>query len=269
MHPLIGRFMQYDPLMYVDGMNTTSYVQNMPIMMIDPIGWKLVVTIWTTGGESGVGHAGIAVSNYDGKKPNGSYTYYDLWPGEPVNFVSMDAISYVKPFRNELFIESNKVFRQNFLYPDEEIAPDGDIEKFKEFYNNPNFDELNALDGVGPEKAGNIVDWCKFTKSDSVKDMMFRALINELEFSAPEVEKNQSLSGKTFVITGAVHIYKNRDEFKKSVEARGGKVAGSVSKNTDFLVNNDIDSTSGKNAKAKSLGVPIISEEEFIERFGK
>ena len=77
------------------------------------------------------------------------------------------------------------------------------------------------------------------------------------------------ITGKTFVITGSVHVYKNRDEFKASVEARGGKVAGSVSKNTDFLVNNDINSTSGKNAKAKSLGVPIISEEEFIERFGK
>ena len=145
----------------------------------------------------------------------------------------------------------------------------GDIKKFEEFYLNPDFDELNALDGVGPEKAGNIVDWCKFTKSDAVKDMMFRALIDELEFAAPEVKKDQSLSGKTFVITGSVHVYKNRDEFKASVEARGGKVAGSVSKNTDFLVNNDINSTSGKNAKAKSLGVPIISEEEFIERFGK
>ena len=73
----------------------------------------------------------------------------------------------------------------------------------------------------------------------------------------------------TFVITGAVHDYKNRDEFKASVDARGGKVAGSVSKKTNFLVNNDITSTSGKNAKAKELGIPIISEDEFISRFGK
>ena len=78
-----------------------------------------------------------------------------------------------------------------------------------------------------------------------------------------------SLDGLTFVITGSVHEYKNRDEFKGSVEARGGKVSGSVSAKTSFLVNNDIGSTSGKNKKAKELGIEIISEDEFIARFGK
>ena len=73
----------------------------------------------------------------------------------------------------------------------------------------------------------------------------------------------------TFVITGSVFQYKNRDEFKASVEARGGKVAGSVSKKTSFLVNNDSESTSGKNKKAQELSVPVITEQEFIERFGR
>ena len=73
----------------------------------------------------------------------------------------------------------------------------------------------------------------------------------------------------TFVITGAVHQYKNRDEFKASVEARGGKVAGSVSGKTNYLVNNDTASTSGKNRKAQELGIPILSEDAFIEMFGK
>ncbi|MCM1234482.1 MAG: NAD-dependent DNA ligase LigA, partial [Ruminococcus flavefaciens] len=67
----------------------------------------------------------------------------------------------------------------------------------------------------------------------------------------------------------AVNQYKNRDEFKASVEARGGKVAGSVSKRTDFLVNNDSTSTSGKNKKANELGIPVITEQEFIGRFGR
>lgn len=71
----------------------------------------------------------------------------------------------------------------------------------------------------------------------------------------------------TFVITGEVHHYPNRDSFKAYVESEGGKVSGSVSKKTDYLVNNDVNSTSGKNKKAKELGVPIISEDEFVSKF--
>ena len=74
---------------------------------------------------------------------------------------------------------------------------------------------------------------------------------------------NYPLAGMTFVVTGNVHIYKNRDELKKTIEALGGKVAGSVSKNTTYLINNDTESTSSKNIKAKQLGVKIISEEDF------
>ena len=78
------------------------------------------------------------------------------------------------------------------------------------------------------------------------------------------VENSSSIQGKVFVITGAVHTFKNRDEAKAAIEEKGGKVAGSVSKNTDYLVTNDATSGSSKNVKAKQLGIPIISEDELI-----
>ena len=81
-------------------------------------------------------------------------------------------------------------------------------------------------------------------------------------------EAKGSCVGLTFVITGDVHRFKNRDAFKAYVEENGGKVAGSVSKKTSYLVNNDPASASSKNLKARELGIPILSEEDFIERFG-
>ena len=77
----------------------------------------------------------------------------------------------------------------------------------------------------------------------------------------------QDLTGKNFVITGKLHNFKNRDEIKKKIESLGGKVVGSVSKNTHYLINNDITSNSSKNVTAKSLNIPILSEQDFIEMF--
>ena len=132
------------------------------------------------------------------------------------------------------------------------------------------FEELLTIDGVGEEKANNICDWLLELADNKDKYDTIKALINELVFPEPKAESSDnSLEGLTFVITGSVHQYKNRDEFKASIEARGGKVAGSVSAKTSFLVNNDVESTSGKNQKAKELGIEIISEDEFIARFGK
>lgn len=74
----------------------------------------------------------------------------------------------------------------------------------------------------------------------------------------------KSLDNKTFVITGSVNHYANRDELKADIIAHGGKVAGSVSSKTDYLINNDVNSTSSKNTKAKSLNIPIISEDQFL-----
>lgn len=150
----------------------------------------------------------------------------------------------------------------------------GDIAEFAAFMTSGTYkslkDRLMQIDGVGEEKAHYIAKWMSHITLHQDEMNEFVALIDELNF--PEVtakEIDDSLSGLTFVITGNVHDYKNRDEFKTSVEARGGKVAGSVSKNTTALVNNDVTSTSGKNQKAKELGIEIISEDEFINRFGK
>ena len=77
------------------------------------------------------------------------------------------------------------------------------------------------------------------------------------------ISENSNISGKTFVVTGSVNHFSNRDELKKTIESYGGKVVGSVSKKTDYLLNNDINSTSSKNTKAKALGVKIITEEDF------
>ena len=90
-------------------------------------------------------------------------------------------------------------------------------------------------------------------------------LAHEFEFIT---ENNNSsrvdLSGKTFVITGSLNHYKNRDELVGVIESMGGKVSGSVSAKTSFLINNDTESGSSKNKKAKQLGIPIISEQDFI-----
>ena len=148
----------------------------------------------------------------------------------------------------------------------------GDIESFLRFYQNPDAAELQKLDGVGDLKANALAKWCNETRESFEDELMLYALIGELEFETPVVSPAadaNSLTGLTFVITGSVYQYKNREEFKSSVESRGGKVAGSVSKKTSFLVNNDSESTSGKNSKAKALGIPVITEQEFIERFGR
>ena len=79
--------------------------------------------------------------------------------------------------------------------------------------------------------------------------------------------KEDGCAGLTFVITGDVHTFANRAAFKEYVESKGGKVTGSVSKKTNYLVNNDADSGSEKNRKAKALGVPIITEDEFLKKF--
>lgn len=122
------------------------------------------------------------------------------------------------------------------------------------------------VDGIGPEKSNSIVDWYKVEENRKV----FYALLEELDVEKvePLTATGGKCEGLTFVITGDVHHYKNRTEFKAYVESQNGAVTGSVSKKTNYLVNNDVESTSSKNQKAKALGIPIISEDEFVERFG-
>lgn len=122
------------------------------------------------------------------------------------------------------------------------------------------------IEGIGPEKSQSVMDW--YANPKNAKELS--VLIGELTLSETEAKNlsDGSMAGITFVITGDVHTFKNRDEFKTYVEANGGKVAGSVSSKTDFLVNNDKESQSSKNKKAKELNIPIISEDEFIEKYG-
>ena len=123
------------------------------------------------------------------------------------------------------------------------------------------------IDGIGQEKSGSILEWYANPQNSA----MFEALIKELDIEKVDIKdmSEGSLNGKTFVITGDVHDFANRSELKAYVESQGGKVTGSVSKKTDYLVNNDTESTSSKNKKAKELGIPIISEDTFIEMFGR
>ena len=126
---------------------------------------------------------------------------------------------------------------------------------------------FEELDGFGEERSRSILSWYADAKN---KDMFTRLLAElKLKDIAPADEAaGGACAGKTFVITGDVHIFKNRDAFKAYVESQGGRVAGSVSAKTSFLVNNDIESSSSKNKKAKELGIPIISEDEFVGTFG-
>ena len=126
---------------------------------------------------------------------------------------------------------------------------------------------FDDIDGIGPERSAQIVTWY----SESKNRNMLQRLLSKVQILDGEPQKisEGTCMGLTFVITGDVHIFKNRDEFKAYVESAGGKVAGSVSGKTSFLVNNDVTSSSSKNMKAKQLNVPIISEDEFVERFGR
>lgn len=115
------------------------------------------------------------------------------------------------------------------------------------------------------KKSSAFVRW--FHDEQNVID--YKDLIQYLKIQKTATEAvDDKCKGLTFVVTGDVHHYQNRNELKAYIEAHGGKVTGSVSKSTNYLINNDVTSTSSKNTKAKSLNIPIISEDEFIEKFG-
>ena len=125
---------------------------------------------------------------------------------------------------------------------------------------------FSVIDGIGTEKSSAFVRW--FHDEQNVID--YKDLIQYLNIQKTATEAvDDKCKGLTFVVTGDVHHYQNRNELKAYIEAHGGKVTGSVSKSTNYLINNDVTSTSSKNTKAKSLNIPIISEDEFIERFGE
>lgn len=125
-------------------------------------------------------------------------------------------------------------------------------------------DVFAHVNGIGPEKSAQFVSW--FRNPQNLAH--YRRLLTKLTVTIPDMSASGTLcAGLTFVITGDVHHYKNRNELKTYIESQGGKVASAVSGSTSYLINNDVTSTSGKNKKAKELNIPIISEDEFITKY--
>ena len=122
-------------------------------------------------------------------------------------------------------------------------------------------EELTAVDGIGDVMAQAVYDYF----NDSEKMGQLDSLLKELELVLEENNEKQYLENLTFVITGSVHHFANRNELKNYIEKHGGKAAGSVSAKTSYLINNDKESTSSKNKKAKELGVSILSEDDFLD----
>ena len=120
---------------------------------------------------------------------------------------------------------------------------------------------LAAIDGIGAVIAGSFAEYFR----DAEKRERFERLLSRLTLVKEEVSGEQDLKGKVFVVTGSLTHFANRNELKDQIEKRGGKVTGSVTGKTDYLINNDTTSSSSKNKKAKELGIPIISEEDFLK----
>ena len=127
-----------------------------------------------------------------------------------------------------------------------------------------NEEELCEIEGIGAVIAASYVNWWKQPENAASVDELLPYLTFEQEF---QTVGEQKLQGLVFVITGSLTRFPNRSALKKLIEDLGGKVTGSVSAKTSFLINNDVTSTSGKNRKAAELQIPILSEEDFIERF--
>lgn len=126
-------------------------------------------------------------------------------------------------------------------------------------------DDLNEISGIGPVIAKAYASY--FANEKHVEEL--RRLLDELEIPAEEVNTEaQIFENMNFVITGSVEHFANRNEVKAVIESKGGKVTGSVTSKTNYLINNDVTSTSSKNKKAKELGIPIITEEEFLGMLG-
>lgn len=142
----------------------------------------------------------------------------------------------------------------------------------KEFQNNADEimnatpERLNQIDGVGEVIAGTFVEY--FSVEKHRKE--FQNLLRELTIPKESAEEGKQIfDGIQFVITGSVNHFANRNEVKEVIESKGGKVTGNVTSKTNYLINNDTASTSSKNKKARELGIPIISEEEFLKMLRK
>lgn len=126
-------------------------------------------------------------------------------------------------------------------------------------------EELMSIDGIGDVLAQSFREYFDDVNNRS----LYNELLAELKLQKEVRDTSSPVAGKTFVITGSVNHFTNRDELKAFIETLGGKTTGSVSAKTDYLINNDVTSNSSKNKKARELGIPVISEEEFIKLTGR
>ncbi len=122
-------------------------------------------------------------------------------------------------------------------------------------------EEVSAIDGIGPVIARNLVNY--FHKEENNQKLDY--LMQHLHIQQEEIKSQQIFAGMNFVITGSLNHFSNRNEAKNLIESLGGKVTGSVTGKTTYLINNDTASNSSKNKKARELGIPILSEEEFLK----
>ncbi len=138
---------------------------------------------------------------------------------------------------------------------------DHDLKRMQE----ADVETLSAIDGVGEVIATAFVNYMQ--DGDNLRRI--EKLTDELEIEIPRVEEgSQTLSGLSFVITGSLEKFASRSDLKEAIEGKGGKVTGSVTGKTTCLINNDVASSSSKNKKAKELGIPILSEADFLEQYG-
>lgn len=126
-------------------------------------------------------------------------------------------------------------------------------------------EKLMSIDGIGDVLAQSFREYF----DDVNNRRLYNELLAELRLQKEVRDTSSPVAGKTFVITGSVNHFTNRDELKAFIETLGGKTTGSVSAKTDYLINNDVTSNSSKNKKARELGIPVISEEEFIKLTGR
>ena len=132
-----------------------------------------------------------------------------------------------------------------------------DLDKIRE----ADEEEISAIDGIGPVIASSLVKYFK----DPQNNQKVAHLLGYLHIHKEEISGEQIFAGMNFVITGSLQHFANRGEAKKLIESLGGKVTGTVTGKTNYLINNDVTSNSSKNKKARELGIPILSEEDFLK----
>lgn len=193
--------------------------------------------------------------------------YKIVWYEEYVGFGEKSVNKLLRSIEN-----SRKTTLSRFIYslsiPLIGRTASKDISKYfnnnyDDFYNNGINTDFTNIDGIGDERNHSIHSYLK----QNLETM--NQLAEIFEFEQPKaigrIDDNKKIKGLSFVITGTLNIFSNRDEAKERIEELGGKVSGTVTRKTDFLVNNNEDSTSSKNKKAKELGIPIISEEQLVK----